>query len=1030
MCNLPVPNRISRRAQAFGQAAKSVAAWLSHHLWLALPLLAIPALWPFAKLSLTSSSDGILHLLRVAVLDHHVRQGTLYPRWAPELYAGLGYPVFNFYGPLTYYLAELLHLIGLDFVSALIATFAVLVLAGGFGMYWLARDVLGPEHGWAALVAATAYMYAPYLLTSVYIRGAVAEVGAQAWLPWVFWSTRRLLSARRPSQYVLPVALTLGGLAVTHNITLLFMPFALAGYVAVIWWRTGHSRARLGWMALAIAAAMGVSAFFWLPLIVERRWLAETAYKLAAIYLPKNVWTWRNFLDTTLVFDHTFDTPFQLGLVQVLLALTGLIAVRRRDAEWVYFIALAVLTGLGISAWSEPLWLSSQTLLVAQFPWRLLSFMTVSLCLFTGAILVRFGRDAYRFAGACGLIVLIMLAGRPQLDWMPVLARTGETVTLPVISLVESKIKALGTGSAQEFRPRWGLGNVYEPSSDDLTTDHIQVSISQANDYSMRAKISAPQGGPLRFTSLYYPAWRVTLEDGRVLPTYSSTNMGLLTIDLPPGNHELYLYWAGTGLQRAATWLSLITLAGLGVFVSRTNRPRWLAALPLGLLGLGLATMLAKPTQADIQVPAAPVATRGLEMLGYRVEQGDAYELYIYPYWYTHQNLPAETSVRWRLRDATGRVLSEVSARPYFNAQTANNWPPGTLVDDGLRFPLPSPSQEPPYSYQLAVQVVEGDEATAWTPVGTVNVTTLPPAQPQPARALAARFGDLVDLVGVDLSRDGRSVDAFASPPPFVQPGDSLEYTLYWQARQALPQDYHGFVHLVDREGRPFAKQDQLAGSFFWPTTFWTTFSLQPDRYPLRIPKDAPNGLYWPLVGLYEFNSVNLLPVEDANGQSTGDTYRLPPVKVLGGKPAGRPQHEVSAQLGDLATLVGYDLALPETGLQAGSQISLTLYYRANAATDQDLTRFAQLYSSELGMAAQQDSPPAQGANPTWAWVPGEEVSDTVTLTVSEDASPGKYTLQVGLYTPSDGTRLPVRDRAGNPLPDGQVVLTELALLP
>ena len=76
-------------------------------------------------------------------------------------------------------------------------------------------------------------------------------------------------------------------------------------------------------------------------------------------------------------------------------------------------------------------------------------------------------------------------------------------------------------------------------------------------------------------------------------------------------------------------------------------------------------------------------------------------------------------------------------------------------------------------------------------------------------------------------------------------------------------------------------------------------------------------------------------------------------MKVLGAGPAVRPQHEMSAQLGDLATLVGYDLALPETGLRAGSQISLTLYYRANSTTDLDLTRFTQLYNPESGMAAQ-----------------------------------------------------------------------------
>jgi hypothetical protein len=613
---------------------------------------------------------------------------------------------------------------------------------------------------------------------------------------------------------------------------------------------------------------------------------------------------------------------------------------------------------------------------------------------------------------------------------MEVLAGAGDSVSLYNIPRFENEKTALGAGWSQEFWPRWTQGADYVPSTADQLAGHADVILTQVDAYKLKATVSSPIAEPLRFTSLYFPGWRVTLDDGTALPTYPSTNMGLLTVDLPPGSHELFLDWAGTGVQRAATWLSLITLAGLVVFVWRTNRPRWLAAIPLGLLALGLATMLAKSTLADIQVPAAPVATRGLEMVGYRLERGDAYELNIYPYWYIRQNPSAEMSVRWQLRDATGRVLSEVSARPYFNSQAASNWPSGTLVDDAYRLPLPSPSQKPPFSYQLVVQVVEGDEATAWTPVGAVNITTPPSAQPQPAHSLAARFGGLVDLVGVDLKQGGRAVEAWAPRPPVVRPGDSLEYTLYWQALQQLQRDYHGLVHLVDRAGRPIAKQDQLVGSRFRPPTLWDFYSLQPDRYPLRIPEDTPSGLYWPMVGLYEFKGVDLLPVADANGQVVGDTYRLPPVKVVGSGLAARPQHEVAAQLGDLATLVGYDLALPNTGLRAGSQVSLTLHYQANATIAQDLTRFVQLYSPTLGMAAQQDSLPQDGNNPTWAWVPGEVVSDTVTLTVSENAKPGKYALQVGLYNPSDGMRLPVRDRAGNPLPDGQVILTEVSLLP
>lgn len=1004
------------------------AHWAWQRPWLALPILALPALWPFCEIGLTHSSDGALHLLRLTALDQQVRQGVLYPRWSPELFAGLGYPVFNFYGPFAYYLAELLHLLGLDFVSALIAALAVLVVASGFGMYLLARDVLGSEHRWAALVAATAYMFAPYLLSNVHIRGAVAEVGAQAWLPWVFWSMRRLLTAQQPAQYVLAVALTLGGLAITHNITLLFTPFALAGYILVLWWQTGRWRRRLGWTVLALAAAAGVSAFFWLPLVGERQLLAQSAYEIAADFLPENVWTWHNFLDMSFAFEHTFDVPYQLGLVQALLALTGIVAARRRDPEWLYFIALAVLAGVGISAALQPLWLSSDVLLVAQFPWRLLAFMSISLALFTGAILVRIQREGVRFAGACLLLALIIAANRPMVGWMPTLARPGDSVTVAAIARYEQDTGALGAGSAQEFRPRWSTGSVYAPSSAPPVEEDRQIALSQADDFRVRISVSTPNGGPLRFTTLYYPAWQATLADGSALATYPSTPLGLLTVDLPPGDHDLLVRWVGTSLQRLAMWLSLATLALLSLLAWRVNRPRWLAAAPLSLLALGLAASVVQPATHKILAPALPVTSASLELLGYRLGASPPHELTLYPIWYARQTPATNTLISWQLRDEAGGVVYQTTRQPYFDSQTADIWPPGTLIDDAYRLALPPGLAAG--RYELAIQVAEGEAVTPWIPIGVVAVDAPVPAQDPPANPLEASFGRLVKLVGFDLLSGRRSAAAAPARPFVVRAGDRVAFTLYWQATQRLPENYHGFIHLVDGQGAPLVKQDQIAGSSFRVPMSWDTTTVQPDRYVLAIPDDAPSGLYWPTVGLYQFDTVRLLKVESPAGQPLGDTLRLPPIKVLGESPVDRPQQPISARLGDLATLVGYDVALPEAGLRPGSPFTVTLAYRVDGATGQDLTQFVQLYSPELGMAAQQDAQPRQGSNPTWAWIPGEVVVDTVTLAVRPDASPGVYDLLVGLYDPSDGTRLTVTDERGAVTPEGHIKLTRLTVQP
>ena len=139
-------------------------------------------------------------------------------------------------------------------------------------------------------------------------------------------------------------------------------------------------------------------------------------------------------------------------------------------------------------------------------------------------------------------------------------------------------------------------------------------------------------------------AWRVTLSDGTALPTYPSTDMGLLTVDLPPGSHELFLDWGGTGVQHAATWLSLITLAGLVVFVWRTNRPRWLAADTTRLPTWLWLRWRSQPCSKCDCPPAArsPPAAWRCWAIGWR--RMIAHELNIYPYWYARQNPPADIS--------------------------------------------------------------------------------------------------------------------------------------------------------------------------------------------------------------------------------------------------------------------------------------------------------------------------------------------------------------------------------------------------
>ena len=152
-------------------------------------LLALTALaaWPFlAQPGLPRNTDAELHVFRAAQLGEALRGGAGYVRWAPDLWLGYGYPIFNYYSPLTYYLANLITLVGLDIVTAVKAVFILGLLGAAGGMYVFVRGNWGERAG---IVAAAAYVFSPYLLfIDPHTRGDLAEFFALALFPWLLWA--------------------------------------------------------------------------------------------------------------------------------------------------------------------------------------------------------------------------------------------------------------------------------------------------------------------------------------------------------------------------------------------------------------------------------------------------------------------------------------------------------------------------------------------------------------------------------------------------------------------------------------------------------------------------------------------------------------------------------------------------------------------------------------------------------------------------------------------------------------------------
>ncbi|MBX3012500.1 MAG: hypothetical protein KF832_13375 [Caldilineaceae bacterium] len=1009
-------------------------------LWL---LLALPALQPLFSYGLTASFDGRTHLLRLAALASAVADGVLLPRWLSAMQLGYGYPVFNFYPPGAYYLALVLNWLGATLYWAYAGGFVLAVVVAGAGAMMLARDLFNAptlqttsaaarsESLWPVLVVGVAYMYAPYLLVNVYIRGSLPEALAQALLPWVLWSTRRVLILPRPLSYLLLTAFFLGGLALTHSLTLLFtVPYLLA-YLLVIWWTTGHRWSSLGWLTLALLAAMGVSAFFWLPMVVDRRYLSEAAYAMARDgWLPDNVWQWRNFLDPHLFYQYDFARPVQLGLVQLLLAVGGFLGARRWTGLWLFWLLSALMAMLAVGAWTLPLWQRYDWLAAVQFPWRLLSLVSLSFALLAGGWLARLPQGRWQGVGALVILLLLIGTQRPQFGEIDFYSPASVRLDAPLLAQAEVEKGVLTddpASSVHEFRPRWPAADL---TLDTLPTagPRLRISQLQISPLALSMRVNVPVTTTLRFQEFYFPGWQITGPNDQPLLAYPSTDLGLLTVQLPRGVYTLHKQWQDPPLASGGALLSLLTLALLALLCFVAHRYRWLALLPALFFAAGVTAWVQQPSLEPLQSPEEAVEGWGVQLLGFRVEPLQAGEMLLYSYWYVADPPPAQLQFRWQLRDATGAIVQDYLRRPYFNTLSAANWAPGTVVDDAVQLLLPEGEADGTYQVAAGLVVSNSTEALV-SPVviGRLNAAEEAAPPPSPHQLLGAKLGDAIELVGADYGVDGDWTPPPANTPFLISPGQRLSVRLYWQTNAALTVDLHGFVHLVNAQEQVIAQQDQAPGLDFQPTTLWLPGNTVIDEYQLQLPADAANTLLWPRVGLYDLQTQDRLFGVGPDGQPV-DAIPLAPIKFVRDRQP-LPAHTTGLRFGDLAELVRFTVDLPADGLVPGRALTVHLTFRSLTPTQRSLTRFVHLYHPTLGMAGQADGIPQAGNNPTWSWLPGELIEEDIVIPVADNAAPGDYSLAVGFYDPqANGARTAVTDPDGHLLPDQLAPLTPVTI--
>ena len=516
--------------------------------------------WPLFIRGYFSHQDN-LQVIRIFEMRKCFIDLQLPCRWVPDMGYGNGYPLFNFYGPLAYYLGGLASY-ALGFIGAAKFIFFLPLVFGPIGMYFLAKELFGKIPG---VTAGVLYLFAPYRALDSYVRGAVGESFAIAIIPFVFYCFLKLIKERNRKYFVLTTLITFT-FFVSHNIMILiFSPLII---IWIIFWLYKEKWKGLKITLISFGLAFGLSAFFILPAFFEKGLVQTEALTRAELdFRAQFVKVSQLFIDRS--WNYAGSQPlssntlsYQIGWPYwwlVVLSLIFVIVSKKKKNYILYGMLLSIFL-LGVFMThnkSAPIWEFFKILAYVQFPWRFLSIVIFS-------------------ASLIGGYLVFLLKGK----WVPItaLAIIGLTVILNwqffrpehfYYNLTDSELLSgqsfidQQAGALLDYLPKTALEpRELAPNSPFFVqgTGIIKNYVNNSNHWEFDTDIT--KDSSIVVPVFDFPNWTIVINE-KVVPHSHNNVLGRIEINLPKGSYRVKGEFRNTPIRTFANSLSLVSFVGI-----------------------------------------------------------------------------------------------------------------------------------------------------------------------------------------------------------------------------------------------------------------------------------------------------------------------------------------------------------------------------------------------------------------------------------------------------------------------------------
>ncbi|HSD98491.1 MAG TPA: 6-pyruvoyl-tetrahydropterin synthase-related protein [Patescibacteria group bacterium] len=555
--------------------------------------IGIMAICMFAILPLFHAGYFVMHddeqIARLQQMYLVLSQGQIPPRWIPDLGFGYGYPLFNFYPPLVYYVGSFFHTIGFSFITS-----TKLVMGLGFflsagAMFLWVRKHYGIIAGF---FAALLYTYAPYHSVDLYVRGALSEFFSWIWVPLIFWSLD-LLFEKPEKKYMVLFGIFFAFLMLSHSLVMLQFGSFFLLYTGVLFWRKiVFWRRYIVFLLGGILLGLGLSAYFWIPSLAEKQFtlvdsilITQLANYAIHFVCPVQLWSspWGYGGSVAGCVD---GLSFQIGKIQAIVGAGGILLsifyITKKRQKIVLLVSVLFLCSIFLTLpFSQVFWNIAKPFWYIQFPWRYLLFVAVFSAFLGGALVAcikqKFGR---KIAIITCLILSFLAIYQVRNYFQPLSYRYVLDKQLTSLVDIQWRVSRMSYEYVpKEVATRLSLNKTTELAIDysqipleksfTALTDNMQVkeleNLSQLKKYSVNVyNTKTLSEGILQINTYNFPGWEVWV-DGQKSTHFIKNKLDLIDIALPEGQHTVVVELMNTPVRAVAnivTGVSLIALLG------------------------------------------------------------------------------------------------------------------------------------------------------------------------------------------------------------------------------------------------------------------------------------------------------------------------------------------------------------------------------------------------------------------------------------------------------------------------------------